>query len=326
MYYSAAEGSGPKKIGLATLDIAAIGGPAGPQGPTGPAGPQGPEGIAGPQGNPGPPGAIGPQGIPGVAGAKGDTGPAGPQGSQGIAGPQGSPGAPGAIGPQGLSGATGAKGDTGPAGPQGPQGIAGPQGNSGPPGASAGSGVEMCLPLKIFGGLSPDLEEICPKIIFVTSKTYNGNLSGLDGADRICQILASTVNLWHGNNYKAWISEKGSSAAGRLEHSTLPYVSYHGNLIANDWNELVSGALRNPIHFDEYGHLTEDKVWTNTGTAGIAGENDCNGWTSNGRRILGTYGLSTAIDGSWTDGGEFSCAGSGTKIVPQFLRLYCVEQ
>ena len=98
-------------------------------------------------------------------------------------------------------------------------------------------------------------------------------------------------------------------------------VSYHGNLIANDWNELVSGALRNPIHFDEYGHLTEDKVWTNTVTAGIAGANDCDGWTSNVKRILGTYGLSTAMDGNWTDGGEFSCAGSGTKKVPQFLHI-----
>jgi hypothetical protein len=184
----------------------------------------------------------------------------------------------------------------------------------------------MCLPLKTFGFLSPELEKICPKIIFVTSKTYNGNFSGLDGADKICQTLATTVNLWHGNKYKAWISDKVSSAAGRLEHSALPYVSSHGNLIANDWNELVSGTLRNPIHFDEYGHLTEDKVWTNTLETGIAGEIDCDGWSSNGKNNLGTYGLSTAIDGSWTDGGEFSCAGNGTKKVPQFLRLYCVEQ
>ena len=140
MYYSA-KGNGPKEIGLATLVIAVIAGPAGPQGP---------QGIAGPQGNPGPPGAIGPQGNPGADGAQGATGPAGLQGPQGIAGPQGNPGPPGAIGPQGIPGADGAQGATGPAGPQGPQGIAGPQGNPGPPGASLGSGVEMCLPLKIF--------------------------------------------------------------------------------------------------------------------------------------------------------------------------------
>ena len=256
MYYSA-KGSGPKEIGLATLVITIIAGPAGPQGlqgiagpqgnpgppgaigpqgipgatgakgDTGPAGPQGPQGIAGPQGNPGPPGAIGPQGIPGATGAKGDTGLAGPQG---IAGLQGSPGAPGAIGPQGIPGVAGPQGPTGPAGPQGPQGIAGLQGNPGPPGASVGSGVEMCLPLKIFGGLSPDLEGICPKIIFVTSKTYNGNLSGLDGADKICQILASTVNLWHGINYKAWISEKGScgGSAGAF-HFALCFVSWQSH-------------------------------------------------------------------------------------------------
>jgi hypothetical protein len=186
--------------------------------------------------------------------------------------------------------------------------------------------VGMCLPLKTFGSLSPELENICPKIIFVTSKTYNGNFGGLDGADNICQTLATTVNLWHGNTYKAWISDKVSSASDRLEHSTLPYVSYHGNLIANDWNDLVSGVLLNPIHFDEYGHLTEDKVWTNTLENGIAGENDCDGWTSNVKKDLGTYGLSTAIDGSWTDEGEFSCAGSGTAKAPHLLRLYCVEQ
>jgi len=125
MYYSA-KGSGPKKIGLATLGIAVIAGPAGPQGPPGPAGPQGPQGIAGLQGSPGLAGVIGPQGIPGPAGARGDKGPKGD------------------------------KGDVGPAGSQGPPGEKG-----GP----TGLGVEMCLPLKTFGILSPELENICPKII-----------------------------------------------------------------------------------------------------------------------------------------------------------------
>ena len=43
------------------------------------------------------------------------------------------------------------------------------------------------------------------KVIFVTSATYNGKLGGLDGADAICQSLATAAGLADPTTYRAWL-------------------------------------------------------------------------------------------------------------------------
>ena len=105
------------------------------------------------------------------------------------------------------------------------------------------------------------------------------------------------------------------------------YVSYHGNLIAHGWPELTSGTLQNPVIFDEYGHLQEgSKVWTGSNEKGELTGTNCLDWASKDKKVLGTYGLSGAVDLTWTDAGDFACSGAGTAKVPILNRLYCVEQ
>jgi hypothetical protein len=52
-----------------------------------------------------------------------------------------------------------------------------------------------------------------PKIVFVTSQTYTGNLGGHTGADQKCKALALAAGLL--GNFKAWISGDGLNEEAR---------------------------------------------------------------------------------------------------------------
>ena len=298
-------------------------GPTGAQGPAGATGPQGPIGLTGPAG------ATGPQGLAGL------TGPAGPQGPAGATGPQGPiglTGPAGATGPQGLAGLTGPAGPQGPAGdaglqgpvgltgPAGPQGSKGDKGDKGDSGSPGGSGAPFPSLIEKVYGLKPDTDDC--RIVFVTSMSFNGNLGGLAGADQQCRNLATVAGLYNPTNYKAWLSDNTTNAADRLEHATLPYLSVrgYGTIIAQNWDDLVDGALANPIRFDEYGRLVTDSVWTGTMSDGTKASSACSNWTSAKSTLKGSYGLSSDLTSLWTDNQP------PDKSCSQKLRLYCVEQ
>ena len=58
-------------------------------------------------------------------------------------------------------------------------------------------------------------------------------------------------------------------------------------------------------------------VWTNTDAAGlISGADHCENWSS--LMPMGSYGVATATDATWTDAGVKNCTNG--------YRLYCVEQ
>jgi hypothetical protein len=205
---------------------------------------------------------------------------------------------------------------TGPTGPAGPQGLKGDKGDKGDPGsvASLPSLIE-----KVYG-LKPDTDD--SRIIFVTSMSFNGNLGGLAGADQQCQNLATVAGLYNPTNYKAWLSDNTTNAVDRLEHAPVPYLSVrgYGTIIAQNWDDLVDGALANPIRFDEYGRLVTDRVWTGTMSDGTKAGSDCSGWTSAKSTVKGSYGLSSDLTSLWTDNQP------PDKSCSQKLRLYCVEQ
>ena len=80
-----------------------------------------------------------------------------------------------------------------------------------------------------------------PKIVFVTSTTYSGNLGGLAGADAECQAQADSASLL--GTFKAWISDSTTDATdtARFTRSIAPYLLPDGTLVANNFNHLVSG-------------------------------------------------------------------------------------
>jgi cysteine-rich repeat protein len=172
------------------------------------------------------------------------------------------------------------------------------------------------------------------RFVFVTSQSYGGgDIGGLTGADGHCQLLADIAGL--PGQYLAWLSDDADNPALRFGKSELPYVLPAGELglglvVADDWLDLVDGALERPIDVDETGasiapgqacEVDDALVWTRTdASAGaLAGSGSCLGWSVNNVGNSGAAGRIDAVDLAWTAAcPKISCARS--------LRLYCFEQ
>ncbi len=195
---------------------------------------------------------------------------------------------------------------------------------------------------------------MCNSYIFVTSSTHNGNLGGLSGADGICQTQATDAGL--SGTYKAWLSDSSTSAASRLTHSSVPYITPDGAVVANDWSDFTDGDGPNVVwmHADGSapnphsgrGALGSYYIWSNTSLDGSIAdphpitpdlEQSCADWTSstangfgaNGSTVLESMhpGMNDQRPGSWThdvwdDGaggashGVFYCLGADVYFGP----------
>ena len=166
------------------------------------------------------------------------------------------------------------------------------------------------------------------KCVFVSSTLHAGNLGGLTGGDAICNARAAAAGL--PGAYEAWLSigGTGNSAAERLTQAAVPYKLVDGSTVANDFADLTtcdgSGGtcLQHPIDLTETGAGPVDaEVWTATGVTGMREGGDCGGWDmSDEEDVLGSFGLSSAVDASWTlvSDGEAPCS--------EDRRLYCFQQ
>jgi|GEM_PF-3089652 len=170
---------------------------------------------------------------------------------------------------------------------------------------------------------SPSAATLPPKIVFVSSATYNGSLGGLSGADSKCQALASAVPALSGKTFKAWLSNSTLSAKDRLTHSTIPYVRTDGVVVANNWTDLVDGSLQNAINVNENktSNGNWDSTFTKTATDGSSSGGSCVEWTSSSGIEWAGCGDIRRTNFWWTIyPGGCKCDGSVAT------HLYCFEQ
>ncbi|MGB6366759.1 MAG: hypothetical protein WBG93_08005 [Thermoanaerobaculia bacterium] len=164
----------------------------------------------------------------------------------------------------------------------------------------------------------------CPKLVFITTSGYGGNLGGLDGADTICQTLAHNAGL--PGTYKAWLSDDTGSPSTRFVQHTGPYILVDGTIVADSWSDLVDctnpNCLQNPITLTAGGSsLPAVPMWTNTNTDGTgSSSNDCLDWTSGGCcATWGGTGQNAFVDANWTfDGSSAQCFNA--------RHLFCFQQ
>jgi hypothetical protein len=177
------------------------------------------------------------------------------------------------------------------------------------------------------------------KLVFVSSITFIGNLSGLDGADTKCQSLASAAHL--SGTFKAWLSSTTLSAGARLTHSTVPYVLVSGTQVAADWAALTSGTLAHAIDVNEMGGSAPASnlacggsapvpaAWTSTapdGTLDTDGGATCADWMTSGVSYGAGLGVANQTGPAWTQGcGQYVPGGTST-ICAAAAALYCIEQ
>jgi len=163
-------------------------------------------------------------------------------------------------------------------------------------------------------GGSPSAE----RRIFVTSTRPTAALGGITGADEICATQAADASLE--GEFKAWLSTTSSSVADRLSHEGGPFVRVDETIVANDWADLVDGALLASINLDATGQAQTGDVWTGTLATGASyAASDCAGFTSgSGAGDLALCGSSTSATSTWTNNQLARCSST--------LRLYCIEQ
>jgi hypothetical protein len=156
--------------------------------------------------------------------------------------------------------------------------------------------------------------------VFVTSAKYDGNLGGLIGADAECQTLAGAESL--GGVWLAWLGDGTDGPVTRFVQADTPYRLVGGDVVADDWTDLVDGTIAVPIDHDETGTelpAADDMiVWTAVfHTGGDPTPVNCTGWTVADASLVPT-GLADKTDTGWTVFAPHDC--------DEMHRLYCFEQ
>ena len=183
------------------------------------------------------------------------------------------------------------------------------------------SGKEQCDDGNVAGNdlCSPTCTK--PKLVFITSGAWNGNLGGLGGGDGKCQTLANAAGL--GGTFKAWLSNNTQNPQSRFVKSTTGYARVDGLDVAKTWADLVDGTILVPLNVNEKkAAVPQLDVWTGTNSNGTSLQEDCSGWTApGGFGVIGYEGRNNATNGNWTNTGVFEASNCSTV-----QRLYCFQQ
>jgi hypothetical protein len=164
--------------------------------------------------------------------------------------------------------------------------------------------------------------------VFVTAGIFTGNfktqgnaLTGLRGADEICQAEAEDGAVPPGQ-YVAWLSSDTKNAKDRLPDNTDGYILQDGSVVAIDKDDLLDGFLLVPLNLTATGSgVQSTEVWTGTFDGGLAAVNStCNSWVEANPKRVAAYGLLNATGGAFGWSGEASQPCDGTR------RLYCFQR
>ncbi len=152
------------------------------------------------------------------------------------------------------------------------------------------------------------------RFVFATTATTQGNLSGLAGADFLCNQSASVAGL--GGTWVAWLSTTTVDALSRLT-AAGPWYLVTGTLVS-DKAGLQADNLAHSIDRTELGMLPPDDERAWTGTRNGAYFNvSCQNWTSSTTATSGNAGSTKLMGAGWTATGAPNC---GTA-----LHVYCFE-
>jgi hypothetical protein len=172
---------------------------------------------------------------------------------------------------------------------------------------------------------------------FATAATYDGNLTGVAGANTKCQAAADGATAGAlGGTWKALIGSSAGdiftntafssdSATTTTTSSGAATYDFNGNLVAVSNSNLSYGYIplyQDVISTDENGITLAEgsKFWTGSiSNGGIATSNNCSDWTDNTTSFNGYFGeKGNYWDAAWFSRSNMTC--------DQVAHLYCIEQ
>jgi len=169
--------------------------------------------------------------------------------------------------------------------------------------------------------------------LYLSSKTFTGDMGSRAGADLSCQNMAKDAKLPHPNKYRAILADSKGSPNTFLadDASGLPYIAPSGEILAATYAELIDLGPGPGIIATETGELlTDELVWTNVGPFGDAFVTDPNGtcadWTSDDPMKSARTGLNAVVPEDlpeWQD--QHQWLSYSMKPCQKWFRIYCVE-
>lgn len=156
--------------------------------------------------------------------------------------------------------------------------------------------------------------------IFVTSTTSTGNLSGVSGADTICQNRATAASLT--GNWYAVIGTLSADVATRLPWNWNKLENMQGEVVATNYRDLFFIKEQNDhresigaaIKYDEFGNLASGNyawvgVWQGDQMLQQGGPTSetCNDWTNATAGYNGTAGKANTRSELWSTASYSAC-------------------
>jgi hypothetical protein len=172
--------------------------------------------------------------------------------------------------------------------------------------------------------------------LFLSSKTFDGDMSTRAGADLACQNMAAAVQFKHPEDFRALLADAQGSPNTFLAEDPdgRPFILPSGLIVAATYAALIAQGPGAGITTTETGEvLVEKLVWTNINPFGDAylvdPEHTCTGWTSADATQSARVGLNAVepgdLDGlaTWKSGRQWF--GYATMPCSGKRRIYCVE-
>jgi len=157
--------------------------------------------------------------------------------------------------------------------------------------------------------------------VFATFGFRQGNFGGINDADSFCQNSANSSPLTQGGTYLTWLSTTNPdiSPNTRFHQVTVPYQLLDGTPIADNYSDLISGSIDNPINRDEFDNFVViNSIWTGTDEFGNPLASNCNNWTTNLIDVMGGIGTVGQSDSNWSNFVNATCDNP--------YKFYCFEQ
>jgi len=162
------------------------------------------------------------------------------------------------------------------------------------------------------------------KTVFVTGVSFNGNLGGLTGADKICRAEADgPASIVPPGTYLAWLSDGTDSPDTRFTKTAHPYMMPDGTKIAEDFFDLTDGSILSAIDIGPTGKslgLTYYGTGTNADGTTAQYFQTCDGWTAD--PVAGFRGMA----GSIRRGSSLWSSGYASTSCSVTNKLVCFQQ